>query len=414
MAVYQYQNGVWTHQEQHLYGADRLGVHNKPVALPASGHNYMFLATKKYELTNHLGNVMAVVTDRRFVHSSNGFATAEVVNATDYFVFGSAMPSREYNGSAYDFGFNTQMESPEILPGHTTAMYWEYDARIGRRWELDPKTVTGWSGYACLGDNPIMFNDVLGDTLRLNLRSGFLGLGKKTPLNFVDGDLYHTDGAAFKGELRGFSKAAYADLVKLNDSNAGHEILSEIENSTIVIKLVKVGSHGMSEASFSSSELTVAYTPGVTPRGITENGGSSGEAFLTLGHELSHAQDYVKAMNWQRNRVDFSLENPYFNKGEWFSLEGRSVPKAEIYATHMENRLRGEFGFPLRTHYAVRGIDNKGSIEGAGPSILVKGTSISVYYHQFYTLTPKGTHEEIQEFGGYDYRSDYRNSGTRK
>jgi hypothetical protein len=167
MAVYQYQNGVWSHQEQHLYGADRLGVHNRPVALAASGHNYMFLATKKYELSNHLGNVMAVVTDRRFVHSSGGFATAEVVSATDYFVFGSAMPSREYNGSAYDFGFNTQMESPEILAGHTMAMYWEYDGRIGRRWELD-RVVKEWeSGYACFSGNPLIYADPNGDSVEL-------------------------------------------------------------------------------------------------------------------------------------------------------------------------------------------------------------------------------------------------------
>jgi hypothetical protein len=175
MAVYEYRQGSWSHAEQHLYGADRLGVHNKPVALAASGHNYMFLATKKYELTNHLGNVMAVVTDRRFVHSSNGFATAEVVSATDYFVFGSAMPSREYNGRAYDFGFNTQMESPEILPGHTTAMYWEYDGRIGRRWELDPRPVTGVSGYACLSNNPVMFSDMMGDTTTPLFHDGTVG-----------------------------------------------------------------------------------------------------------------------------------------------------------------------------------------------------------------------------------------------
>jgi hypothetical protein len=170
MAVYEYRQGSWSHAEQHLYGADRLGVHNKPVALAASGHNYMFLATKKYELSNHLGNVMAVVTDRRFVNSTGTFATAEavtersrsVVSATDYFVFGSAMPSREYNGSAYDFGFNTQMESPEILAGHTTAMYWEYDGRIGRRWELDPLCDSWESPYSTNHSNPIRYTDISG------------------------------------------------------------------------------------------------------------------------------------------------------------------------------------------------------------------------------------------------------------
>ena len=49
------------------------------------------------------------------------------------------MPGRKYSaGSAYRYGFNGQEKSDEIGEGLTTAMYWEYDSRIGRRWNVDP------------------------------------------------------------------------------------------------------------------------------------------------------------------------------------------------------------------------------------------------------------------------------------
>jgi RHS repeat-associated protein len=159
MAVYEYRQGSWSHAEQHLYGADRLGVHNKPVALAENGHNYMFLATKKYELSNHLGNVMTVVTDRRFVHSSNGFATAEVVSATDYFVFGMEMHGRTFSSSAYDYGFNGKIEDSEILSNGRWQDYGfrAYRNDLGRFVSVDPVTsqYPWFTPYQFAGNRPI-------------------------------------------------------------------------------------------------------------------------------------------------------------------------------------------------------------------------------------------------------------------
>jgi hypothetical protein len=135
------------------------------------GRNRAFRGRKHYELTNHLGNVKAVVSDRLTKYSviEAGvipYSLPNMVSATDYDPFGMALEQREWQLSgveAYSFSFNTQMESPEILPGHTTAMYWEYDGRIGRRWELDPVVKEWESGYACLGGNPIGQVDIKGD-----------------------------------------------------------------------------------------------------------------------------------------------------------------------------------------------------------------------------------------------------------
>ncbi len=74
------------------------------------------------------------------------------------------MPEREYYSSRYRFGFNGQEHDRELNPNITTATFWEYDARLGRRWNLDPKPVVPMSGYATHMCNPICFIDQNGDS----------------------------------------------------------------------------------------------------------------------------------------------------------------------------------------------------------------------------------------------------------
>lgn len=66
----------------------------------------------------------------------------------------------------YRFGFNTQEKTNEIagVRNHNTAMFWEYDTRLGRRWNLDPVPQVSFSDYSTLKDNPIMMMDWLGNS----------------------------------------------------------------------------------------------------------------------------------------------------------------------------------------------------------------------------------------------------------
>ncbi|MFX1705337.1 hypothetical protein PV783_15340 [Chitinophaga sp. CC14] len=68
-------------------------------------------------------------------------------------------------GEVYRYGFNGQEKSDEIKgEGNSyTAQFWEYDPRIGRRWNLDPKPTTGVSDYSVFYNSPILFSDVLGN-----------------------------------------------------------------------------------------------------------------------------------------------------------------------------------------------------------------------------------------------------------
>ena len=127
------------------------------------------LGEKEFELSNHLGNVLVTVSDRKNEMDDNSdsiidYYTADVISAQDYYPFGMTMPGRK-TAEGYRFGFNGQEKDNQIYgSGNSyTAEYWQYDSRLGRRWNLDPKPIHSESSYTINRDNPILFVDPNGD-----------------------------------------------------------------------------------------------------------------------------------------------------------------------------------------------------------------------------------------------------------
>jgi len=85
-----------------------------------------------------------------------------------YPTFGSVMEGRSFVGDTsawYRFGFGGQLKDDEIYgKGNTySAEYWEYDARVGRRWNVDPEGIEWQSPYSVLRNSPILFIDPKGN-----------------------------------------------------------------------------------------------------------------------------------------------------------------------------------------------------------------------------------------------------------
>lgn len=88
--------------EYHIYGISRLGVYKG-----GRFNGQRSLGEKQYELSNHLGNVLAVITDN--IHlSSLDSVWASVVSTRDYYPFGLEMEGRSHTDttSVYRYGFN--------------------------------------------------------------------------------------------------------------------------------------------------------------------------------------------------------------------------------------------------------------------------------------------------------------------
>ncbi|OYU96720.1 MAG: hypothetical protein CFE21_00080 [Bacteroidetes bacterium B1(2017)] len=127
-----------------------------------------YRGNKHYEMSNHLGNVLSVISDKKTAICSTGvfaYFKAEVISATDYSPFGAPLAGRTYQMSEYRFSFNGQERDDEVagLGNINTAEFWEYDTRLGRRWNLDPVLIPNISPYTCLMNNPFIFADPLGD-----------------------------------------------------------------------------------------------------------------------------------------------------------------------------------------------------------------------------------------------------------
>lgn len=162
--------------ESPLYGSSRIGSVMPRIEVANTNdpntdwiRNY-FKGKRQYELTNHLGNVLATIKDeKRQMQLSSGtnidFYEPIIYNATDYYPFGMPMPNRTYSlsSNSYRFGFNGQEKDDEIYgEGNlNTAEFWEYDTRIGRRWNIDPmfQQDPDWSPYRVFYNNPLFYND---------------------------------------------------------------------------------------------------------------------------------------------------------------------------------------------------------------------------------------------------------------
>jgi RHS repeat-associated protein len=88
-----------------------------------------------------------------------------VKGAQDYFPGGMQMPGRKFNaaGSSYRYSINGQEKEKELNENITSAEFWMYDSRIGRRWNVDPIETVGESPYACFHNNPVFITDPFGN-----------------------------------------------------------------------------------------------------------------------------------------------------------------------------------------------------------------------------------------------------------
>ncbi len=128
MAIYRDEQVI----ENTIYGASRLGVRKSD-------------GSHLYQLTDHLGNVRAVVG-----RNAQGQAMA-MTSATDYYPFGMPMPGRNQVGD-YRYAYQGQEKDPETGKEAFELRLW--DARIGRWLTTDPYKQYN-SPYLGMGNNPI-------------------------------------------------------------------------------------------------------------------------------------------------------------------------------------------------------------------------------------------------------------------
>ncbi len=146
----------------------------------------------------------------------------------DYYPFGSLMPNRYSGGNQYRYGMNGMEKDDEVtgVEGSSyTATFWQYDSRLGRRWNVDPVVKPYESSYATFSNNPVYFIDPNGDdpTVYENANDGEKieindGVDKTIKVNDTD----FQEVKFFKNELDSDvpSPDGQASMIDLNVVNA--------------------------------------------------------------------------------------------------------------------------------------------------------------------------------------------------
>jgi RHS repeat-associated protein len=196
MATYSMSGDSLTWKSSSIYGSSRVGVYDANKLLEVGGQSIAPTTTvhitrglRKYELSNHLGNVLVVVSDKRTsVCDPNMQVThyeADIVMAQDFHPFGSVMNGRSWSNENYRFGFNgkeLQVELGDVYDYNARIS----DNRLGRWFSLDPIINSSWSGYTLLKNSPICMVDPSGETDFYNLDGNWIGTdGDKTNLSII-------------------------------------------------------------------------------------------------------------------------------------------------------------------------------------------------------------------------------------
>ena len=256
--------------------------------------------------------------------------------------------------SGYRFHFNGQEADNEVagIGNSYNAEFWQYDPRLGRRFNIDPKSSASISVYTCFNNNPIWFSDPLGDTIKIQAKW----------YQFM-----------FKSKVN-------RDLGKMAQTSEGKKILSDLQKSTDVysIKRGKSGDNHFIPGEIGGGEIF--YNPK--------------DGWALLGHEADHAYQLEHRMYYNLLNIPWSTPDKnytiHFKSGNSVNRQLDDLNESEAHAMDAENKMRAEAGIGLRSYYGTT-IDNDASPSLINPGVnFIRETVVRSAYQV--VNSGKGTH----------------------
>ncbi|TGV01073.1 3-coathanger stack domain-containing protein [Flavivirga rizhaonensis] len=225
--------------EHHIFGSSRLGLEQKNLKITEESITFVdtifenVVGDKRYELSNHLGNVLSVVTDRKLI--SRGLLKPDVVAYNDYYPFGQLLPNRHGSSDSYRYGFQGQEKDDEIK-GEGNSLNYKFrmhDPRVGRFFAVDPLSpkYPSISPYSFSENNVMMSVELEGLEKRVVI-DNTLGNPKSTDIHDVDMgtskayDVINSDFGAVIKQLKGMDLINSQSTVSFTHTGVRTEIIT--------------------------------------------------------------------------------------------------------------------------------------------------------------------------------------------
>ena len=203
---------------------------------------------KRFELSNHLGNVLSVITDRKIV--KNGNFDADVIAFNDYYPFGMLLPNRNGSSDGYRYGFQGQEKDDEIK-GEGNSVNYKFrmhDPRVGRFFARDPlePEYPYLTPYQFSSNQPIHTFELEGLESNNELRSGQNGTTEKTSTEIKikerDGSTTTftpgpTDGTAYRQGKRSEVLGGFSLVIPLAFSDGPEPFVADVAALALAIHL---------------------------------------------------------------------------------------------------------------------------------------------------------------------------------
>ncbi|MBG6130719.1 MULTISPECIES: DUF6443 domain-containing protein [unclassified Aquimarina] len=307
----------------------------------ADGYKYV------YQFKDHLGNIRLSYKDA----DKNGTITqSEIVQEKNYYPFGLQHEGYNFDvkGRKHNYGYTGKEKQNELGLEWLDLGARNYDVTLGRFFGMDKFTekFENISPYQYAANTPTLLIDKNGEYIYMYVyyknKKGKTR-SREIRYNNQDGKFYYHGGKLKGQEYKGSSSIVSSVTKALGDLKAGGDTGKSLvsffaDNKSKGLRIAKG-----SKNSASSNGNTISFNPTKRKGGLDVKGNTDRDPFIGLGHELAHAQD-----TWQGLK----------DTSEWFNVtakggQKKSVPKAEIYATYIENLLREENNLPLRAYYTT-------------------------------------------------------------
>ena len=284
-------------------------------------------------LTDHQGNVRVVVDESTTVKQVNHYYPYGGLMAENT---GSDVQPYKYNGK--------ELDRMHGLDWYDFGARW-MDAAIGRWHSMDRMCEKYYdiSPYAFCKNNPINNIDINGDSIYFDMpaieHGAITGYTRYTYGKYGDTYGFGRNGELYQGTNKTIGLISNALNKISNGGEYGRNLISFLSGNTSKDTRIKYNKEAETITLNSSKEILVHWNPmDQYGAGIDEKGGRETPPYITLSHELYHAEDFI--------------QKGVYEAKTWFAIKNKKISYKEYDTCIKENKIRKENNLPLRKYYA--------------------------------------------------------------